>query len=256
MPRCSLGFMRHRLPTTRARVPLLAVALFAFACDKPIAAVPTTATATKDLTVCKHDTDEGDDAPMRGVVDAMKTRLTGAGYRLVDANCDIQLSFSFTTKTRDGDSGIRDATMVVRDGNAAFVDKIHMEFQQSDVPADEPDRLAILLVNALNVSAKVGALASGGVAPGTPSGPIAGSTWKFCGLDSTVTFNTDSTFAGSRLSCTSSNWVQTGDRLVFNCNDFTVWDVRVAGTRMSGEWHRVKEPEKAANHARTCLEKQ
>lgn len=126
-------------------------------CPKPIAAVPTTATATKAIVVCWDDPSERDDDT--GFLKALKARLIGAGYDLTSPVCDIVFSYAFEWGSDRGDKYYREATLIARTGSGT-VDKINLTFEYpTDVPASDTDRLAILLVNALNKSEKVAALA-------------------------------------------------------------------------------------------------
>lgn len=147
-----------------------AAACAAAACARPLPAVPTAAGATKTLTICWREKDEADEGALH---DALTSRLRGAGYALSAHDCDVGLEIATAWKRERAHSGYERATMVVR-SNDAVVDKIQMAFEPDDVPEDEPDRLAILLVNALNASAKVAALAAElhpAQAPAAPAAP-------------------------------------------------------------------------------------
>jgi hypothetical protein len=138
----------------------LVLAVLAIACDHPIAAVPTMATATKSLAICWRDPDKVDDASDTSLMNAIKSRLASAGYRVLTKGvCDIDFGWKFSTKgTRnEDDESYREVTLTVRGDGP--LDVIHLSFGPGEVPTSDPDRLAILVVNALNASAKVAAYA-------------------------------------------------------------------------------------------------
>ena len=138
------------------------IALLALGCDQPIPAVPTSATATKDLVICWRDPDQGDDASNASMIHAMAKALRGAGYQVVTKGiCEISLEWQLASRGHENefDSSYREATLTVRDGST-FIDKVQLEWGPGQVPTDDPNRLAILLVNALNASAKVAQYAS------------------------------------------------------------------------------------------------
>lgn len=131
--------------------------LLVVACDHPIVAVPTTATATKGLVICWRDADQGDEGASSTLITVMAKHLRAAGYHVVTkGTCDISLEWAFASRGHDNefDSSYREATLTVRDGST-FIDKIKLEWGPGEVPTDDSNRLAILLVNALNASAKV-----------------------------------------------------------------------------------------------------
>lgn len=135
---------------------LLLTVVFAIACDHPIAAVPTMATSTKTLAICWRDPDKGDDASDTALMNAIKSRLSSAGYHVLTKGvCDIDLSWKFSTRghRNEDDESYREATVTVRGDGP--LDVLRLSFGPGDVPTGDPDRLAILIVNALNASAKV-----------------------------------------------------------------------------------------------------
>lgn len=135
---------------------LLFCASLAVACDHPIAAVPTNATATKSLAICWRDPDKGDDASDTTLMNALKARLSSAGYHVLTKGvCDIDLSWKLATRghRNEDDESYREVTLTVRGDGP--LDVIRLSFGPGDVPTSEPDRLAILMVNALNASTKV-----------------------------------------------------------------------------------------------------
>jgi hypothetical protein len=262
-----LAHRRAMITNTQLSVFLasVVVALGAAGCETPIQAVPTMATTTQGLAVCWSPPDEGDAASGTGELKkAVGARLGSAGYRLVTAgHCDLRLSWDLKSQEHNGTHGYREVTLIMRDGKGTFVDRAHMEFLQWDVPVAEPDRLAILMVNAVNASAKVATLHKGPcLKPARASdgagGPLAvgGSTWTFEGSKRSVTFNADGTVTSEDGHCGPGNWSQTGDHVVFDCNKFTVYDIKVSGSQMAGEWHRAKDPDALGNRGETCLERQ
>ena len=145
---------------------LLVTLSLVVACDHPIAAVPTMATSTKTLAICWRDADKGDDASDTALMNAIKTRLGSAGYRVLTKGvCDIDISWKFSSRGTHGedDMSYRDVTLTVRGDGP--LDVIHLTFNAGDVPAGDYDRLAILMVNALNASAKVAEYARKNDAP-------------------------------------------------------------------------------------------
>lgn len=139
------------------RIPVCAFfALLTGACDRPIPAVPTMATATKSLAICWREPDSADDASDTALMNAIKARLRGAGYSVLTKGvCDIDLSWKYATRGQrdEDDESYREVTLTVRGDGP--LDVIRLAFGPGDVPAKDPDRLAILMVNALNKSAKV-----------------------------------------------------------------------------------------------------
>jgi hypothetical protein len=143
--------------TRRALATLL---FLAAACDHPIAAVPTMATSTKTLAICWRDPDKGDDASDTALMNAFKSRLSSAGYHVLTKGvCDIDVSWKLSTSghRNEDDMSYREVTLTVRGDGP--LDMIHLSYGPGDVPTSDPDRLAILMVNALNASAKVAAYA-------------------------------------------------------------------------------------------------
>lgn len=128
------------------------------ACEQPIAAVPTHATATKTLIVCWRDPDSGDDSTDRPLMMAFKARLITAGYHVITKGvCEISIGYKTQTKgyRNEDDDAFREVTITVRGDYDKPVDVIRLEFGAGEVPANNLDRLAILMVNALNASAKL-----------------------------------------------------------------------------------------------------
>jgi hypothetical protein len=125
------------------------------ACETPIAAVPTMATATKDVVICWRDADEGDDGANAAITTALAKRLRGAGYHVITKGvCEVSIEWGFSSRGHDNenDSSYRQATVTLRADKV--IDKIRLEWGPGQVPTDDADRLAILLVNAINASAK------------------------------------------------------------------------------------------------------
>jgi len=134
---------------------MLALALAA--CPKPIAAVPTMATGTKGLVICWNDEEKNADQDDRAFLTALRKRLEGAGYDLSSRICDVTLGYHLSSVNDRGDKGFTEASLTVS-GAHGIVDKIKLSFDEpTDVPTSEPDRLAILLVNAMNKSEKLAA---------------------------------------------------------------------------------------------------
>jgi hypothetical protein len=138
------------------RPHVLATLVFMIACDHPIVAVPTMATSTKSLAICWRDPDKGDDASDTALMNAIKSRLSSAGYHVLTKGvCDIDLSWKASTSghTNEDDMSYREVQLTVRGDGP--LDVIHLSYGPGEVPASDADRLAILMVNALNASAKV-----------------------------------------------------------------------------------------------------
>jgi hypothetical protein len=119
------------------------------------------ATTTRDASICWSNE--------RGELhDHVGERLKEAGYVLVPNGCDVRLSWS--AKRHPGRNGIgrgwrsirphiSSANLVVRTGDdSALIDELHWDFNELDVPDDDPDRLAVIFVNALSSSKKVAAI--------------------------------------------------------------------------------------------------
>lgn len=116
------------------------------------------ATETKGLVICWNDAEKLDDDSKPFLV-AFKKRLEAAGYDLTSSVCDVTFGYGFRWKEDRGEKGYTEATVTISDGKAV-VDRIKLEFEEVwEVPSTEPDRLAILLVNAMNKSTKLAAVA-------------------------------------------------------------------------------------------------
>lgn len=142
----------------RASASRVLGAALLLACDAPLPAVPTNATATKSVVVCWRDADRGDEPSNAALIESMARRLRGAGYAVVaNGSCDVTLEWNVATKgwRNEDDDSYRAATLTVRAVGGTFIDKIHLEFGPGQVPANDSDRLAILLVNQLNASQKL-----------------------------------------------------------------------------------------------------
>jgi hypothetical protein len=122
------------------------------ACVTPIPAVPDQAIATRGMRVCWRPTDEGDEYVQQRLRTAFGQRLQGAGYVLVGQACDFQVSWSFSTERFRGPGSFTRAVAVLRTRSGDFLDKVKLEFMSGEAPVDEPDRIAILLVNGINNS--------------------------------------------------------------------------------------------------------
>ncbi|HEY1954425.1 MAG TPA: AgmX/PglI C-terminal domain-containing protein [Polyangiaceae bacterium] len=131
--------------------------LFTSACGKPLAVSPTHARAP-GLSVCWRDVDDSDLGLERPVRVAIGKRLEAAGYTLVKHGCDLAVGWSFTTRGHGSDTAFWGLRMTVRRGDGTLVDHGERTFGPSDLPADDPDRLAMVVVNALNASPKVAAV--------------------------------------------------------------------------------------------------
>lgn len=135
---------------------LVGVVLFA-ACDRPLAVSPTKA-MTPGLSVCWREPDSGDEGTDRALRLAMGKRLEQAGYVLTPRSCDLGVDWGYTTKGRDYDMAFRTARLSVRGRGNKLLEHRDFEFGPSDLPIEDPDRLAIVLVNAVNASTKVASL--------------------------------------------------------------------------------------------------
>jgi hypothetical protein len=99
------------------------------ACETPIAAVPTMATATKDVVICWRAPDEGDDTANAAISTALASRLRGAGYHVITKGvCEVSLEWSFSSRghENEGDSSYRQATLTLRGDKV--IDKLQLEW--------------------------------------------------------------------------------------------------------------------------------
>jgi hypothetical protein len=134
-------------------------------------AVSPTKAATRGLSVCWYEAVAADQRANRDVRKAIAKQLEAAGYRVIPRDCDLRLSLSYTLE--DGAIGLsfRTAQFAVRDRTRAPLLDETFKFGSSEVPIGEPDRLAIVLVNAMNASSKVAAVvppAPGDAGSGSP----------------------------------------------------------------------------------------
>ena len=129
------------------------------------------------------------------------------------------------------------------------------------------------VVNLPPVAAVAAAASSAKAAESAPSpsadvSSVADTVWAFCSKypdPVTVTFLPDGSLTMAGLSeasrdnprlklppiqCPGSTWSQEGDRVVFDCNHFTIYEARVEGDRMAGQWHRAAKREEKGP---TCL---
>jgi len=141
----------------RKLMQVLVAVVLVSACDRPLAVAPTKA-ITPGLSVCWREPDAGDEATDRAVRRAIGKRLKDAGYVLTTGSCDIGVEWGYTTKGRDYDMAFRTARLSIRGRGDALLEHRDFEFGPSDLPIEDPDRLAIVLVNAVNASRKVASL--------------------------------------------------------------------------------------------------
>jgi hypothetical protein len=150
------------MPSARAIRAMVAAPAFAVvaSCHHPIDPVLRPA-PVNGIQVCWQPEDQGDDLEpvQRELHKAVGQRLADAGYRLVARGCDLQVFYQYTTKGV-GLGSFRTVHVVLRDDIGKFMDRFALDFAPSEAPADEPDRVAILLVNGVNDSAKVAAIYS------------------------------------------------------------------------------------------------
>jgi len=71
---------------------------------------------------------------------------------------------------------------------------------------------------------------------------VAGTTWEF-ELGDTITFLAGGIVYFNKINA-KGKWQQKGRRIVFDCNNFTGYDVVIEGNQMKGVWYRIKTPEK------------
>lgn len=137
------------------------------ACGRPPPATPTKAEATKSLLICwgKAHT-EGPDPEDIGAAEesialrkAIQQRLEGAGYTLASKKCELRVRWHDSWQSRGGDKGYSGATLTLFTPKGEVIDTVQYELDRNHFPLEEPDRLAILFVNSINASAKVGAYA-------------------------------------------------------------------------------------------------
>jgi hypothetical protein len=88
---------------------------------------------------------------------ALMARLTAAGYVVVDkAPYDLSAGTSFSIKKlRREDPAFAKARLRLKDRKGNLVDEITLEFHGRVAPANEPDRVAVSLVNEMNKSPKL-----------------------------------------------------------------------------------------------------
>lgn len=229
---------------------LVALGSLAACAKEPL--VPTKALAK--ASICwRADELDGDTAALT----ALAPRLTGAGYSLVRTGCDLSLALTTRWVKTQGYADYREVTLNVH-GGSTLVDRIHLEFEPGEMALDDPDRLAIALVNALNRSTKVTEYLAPETIPQVPadSDPIAGTRWQFCDHTDQVSFFPVGTLAFDHANCGAGRWSQTGDHVTWDCNVGS-FDAHVRSGRLVGEWHRAKGTTAAGkpDHGRTCVEK-
>jgi hypothetical protein len=108
----------------------------------------------KGLSVCWREPDQGDEGVSRALRITLGQRLVAAGYELVHSRCDLHLDWGFHVHGPSYDKAFRSARLIIRTRDEV-VEKLKFEFSATDAPANESDRLAIILVNAINASPKV-----------------------------------------------------------------------------------------------------
>jgi TolB-like protein len=69
---------------------------------------------------------------------------------------------------------------------------------------------------------------------------VTGTTWEF-GLGNTITFLDGGIVYFNKLNA-RGHWKQKGNRVVFDCNNFTGYQVVIEGEKMKGVWYRIKTP--------------
>ena len=139
---------------------LTVILLPAAACQPP-PATPTRADSTAGLSVCWRPDDAGDDEAGLVLRRALRARLETAGYKTVaGGRCDIQMQWTYTAATKGGDVSFTSTTLVVRGKGDQLIEKYRVEFMRGDAPIQEPDRVAVRLVNEMNASAKLAAYAA------------------------------------------------------------------------------------------------
>jgi len=108
-----------------------------------------------------EEKDEEARKAMAGAQKAMVARLTEAGYVCVDKGpFDVSASTWFTMKRpRHEDLLFARARVRLKDRKGDVVDEITLEYRNNAAPAVEPDRVAVSLVNEMNKSPKLGAVA-------------------------------------------------------------------------------------------------
>lgn len=96
--------------------------------------------------------------------------------------------------------------------------------------------------------------------PATRPDPLVGTMWMFCDqIDSMITFQSEGRVrwsaecgAGHPCDCGAARWARHGDRIAFDCNQVTEYDVTAGAREMLGDWHRIASP---SEHAPVCLER-
>lgn len=78
-----------------------------------------------------------------------------------------------------------------------------------------------------------------GVLIDVKKGGVAGTTWQFGGGSSKVTFfsNGEVDFSDTEA---GGKWRQDGNKLSFDCNNFTLFEVTIEGDQMTGTWRRLQ----------------
>lgn len=163
------------------QLALMAVAALGVgACTNAIEAVPREARATRGLRVCWDSRNEGEDDAAFALKQAIGTRLAGAGYVLVPNRCDFRVSW--TTKWQEHRDGAHPwytrVGIVLRTPSGTFLDSLTLEYLQGQVPVEEPDRMAILMVNAINDSTRLAPGARDPIGPALQLLPAPSATSK------------------------------------------------------------------------------
>jgi TPR repeat protein len=213
-----------------ASVRRMVVACWLSACAPERPPIVPTMAPVKNASVCWRQEDYDPQLmPLLG------TRLTSAGYSLVDSGCDLKVG----VKPQGAE-----VALTVRGSNGMTLDELRVQREA------DPDRLAVVIVNALNGSRKVLEYVdpmNGLVATPADSGPLAATRWRFCDSTATLDLYANGTLMTSNASCAISRWTQDGDRLQFDCNANTAYDLRVRANRLLGT--------SSPAHQKACFER-
>jgi hypothetical protein len=136
-------------------------ALGMFACAaKPTPLTPTSADATKGMSVCWKSVEESSDAASSEesakLRRAIGERLEAAGYTLVAKDCDLRLAWAYTTAQRNDGSDFRSISVTIKARKEdRILDLVKLHLDPDMAPIDQPERVAIPVVNAMNASPRL-----------------------------------------------------------------------------------------------------
>jgi hypothetical protein len=186
-------------PLAMMKIGWLATSVFCvgiFACAKPTPLTPTSADATKGMSVCWKSIEESSsaapssDATTTTTTTATTTgdeslklrraigeRLESAGYTLVAKDCDLRLAWAYTTATRNEGSDFRSISVTIKARKEdRILDLVKLHLDPDAAPIDQPDRVAIPVVNAMNASPRLATYAKEHPRGSASSSPVSTTT--------------------------------------------------------------------------------